>query len=287
MISFYLARVNDNDWPMIDANLALVDQTRENLRHVVRGMPARQRVYEEIKARASTRFAPMTIARIVGDGNQAVAGSYAIPGTFTREAWFDYVQPAIRDAATKELQAKDWVLNTSTQDDLTLEGSPEQIQKTLVGMYKTEYAQHWQKFMQGIAVQGFSSFGQGRRRMNRLGDPQDSPIRKILETAYDQTSWDNPSLANVTIKKAQTGVVNWVKQLFSRSPPAWRPPTSTSTAIRPRCRWVRSARSSSAARIVALHDGTSMLKGYMESLSKVRTRFNVIRTRATQAAHAS
>ena len=147
-----------------------------------------------------------------------MAGSYAIPGTFTREAWFDYVQPAIRDAATKELQAKDWVLNTSTQDDLTLEGSPEQIQKTLVGMYKTEYAQHWQKFMQGIAVQGFSSFGQAVDGMNRLGDPQDSPIRKILETAYDQTSWDNPSLANVTIKKAQTGVVNWVKQLFSRSP---------------------------------------------------------------------
>ncbi|MCM3060954.1 hypothetical protein M3553_22805, partial [Bacillus subtilis] len=65
MISFYLSRVNDNDWPMIDANLALVDQTRENLRRVVRGMPARQRVYEEIKARASTRFAPMTLARIV------------------------------------------------------------------------------------------------------------------------------------------------------------------------------------------------------------------------------
>jgi type VI secretion system protein ImpL len=70
MISFYLSRVNDDDWPMIDANLALVDQTRENLRRVVRGMPARQRVYEEIKARASTRFAPMTIARIVGDGNR-------------------------------------------------------------------------------------------------------------------------------------------------------------------------------------------------------------------------
>jgi type VI secretion system protein ImpL len=41
MISFYLSRVNDDDWPMIDANLALVDQTRENLRRVVRGMPAR------------------------------------------------------------------------------------------------------------------------------------------------------------------------------------------------------------------------------------------------------
>ncbi|VWB48197.1 type VI secretion system membrane subunit TssM [Burkholderia lata] len=280
MISFYLSRVNDDDWPMIDANLALVDQTRENLRHVVRGMPARQRVYEEIKARASTRFAPMTIARIVGDGNQGlVAGSYAIPGTFTREAWFDYVQPAIRDAATKELQAKDWVLNTSTQDDLTLEGSPEQIQKTLVGMYKTEYAQHWQKFMQGIAVQGFSSFGQAVDGMNRLGDPQDSPIRKILETAYDQTSWDNPSLANVTIKKAQTGVVNWVKQLFSRSQAGQVAAANIDINGNPAEVPMGPIGQEfiGLARIVATHDGTSMLKGYMDSLSKVRTRFNVIK----------
>ncbi|MET5115497.1 hypothetical protein AAHH79_34750, partial [Burkholderia pseudomallei] len=30
-------------------------------------------------------------------------------------------------------------------------------------------------------------------------------------------------------------------------------------------------------RIVATHDGTSMLTGYMDTLSKVRTRFNVIK----------
>ncbi|WDD96176.1 type VI secretion system membrane subunit TssM [Burkholderia sp. FERM BP-3421] len=279
MITFYLSRVSDNDWPMIDSNLALVDQTRENLRRVVRGMPARQRVYEEIKARASTRFAPMTIARIVGEGNtNLIAGSYAIPGTFTRDAWFQYVQPAIRDAATKELQAKDWVLNTATQDDLTLEGSPEQIQKTLVAMYKNEYAQHWQKFMQGIAVQGFGSFGQAVDGMNKLGDPQDSPIRKVLETAYDQTSWDNPSLANVTLKKAQTGMVNWVKQWFTRQPggqlaanvdingnPADTPMGPIGQEF------------IGLGRIVATHDGTSMLAGYMDTLSKVRTRFNVIK----------
>ncbi|CAD6509934.1 type VI secretion system membrane subunit TssM [Paraburkholderia sabiae] len=279
MITFYLSRVSDDDWPMIDANLSLVDQTRDNLRRVVRGMPARQRVYEEIKARASTRFAPMTIARIVGDNNAGViAGSYAIPGTFTRDAWFQYVQPAIRDAATKELQAKDWVLNTSARDDLTLEGSPEQIQKTLVGMYKTEYAQHWQKFMQGIAVQSFGNFNQAVDAMNRLGDPQDSPIRKVLETAYEQTSWDNPSLANVALKSAQGGVVNWVKQWFSRTPASQvnanidingKPVDLPMGPV--------GADFAGLARIVVKNGDVSLLRGYMDSLSKVRTRFNVLK----------
>lgn len=279
MITFYLSRVNDNDWPMIDANLALVDQTRENLRHVVRGMPARQRVYEEIRARASTRFAPMTVARIVGDGNTAlIAGSYAIPGTFTRDAWFQYVQPAIRDAATKELQAKDWVLNTSTQDDLTLEGSPEQIQKALVGMYKTDYAQHWQKFMQGITVQGFTSFGQAVDGMNRLGDPQDSPIRKVLETAYDQTSWDNPSLAAATLKKAQSGIVNWFKGWFSRAPEIQAANIDINGNPAPDAPMGPVGQQFiGLARIVSKQDGASLLNGYMDSLSKVRTRFNTIK----------
>ncbi|WP_233832532.1 type VI secretion system membrane subunit TssM [Paraburkholderia sp. ZP32-5] len=278
MITFYLSRVSDDDWPMVDANLALVDQTQQNLRHVVRGMPARQRVYEEIKARASTRFAPMTVARIVGDANTSlIAGSYAIPGTFTREAWLQYVQPAIRDAATKELQAKDWVLNASAQDDLTLDGSPEQIQKALVTMYKTEYVQHWQKFMQGIAVQDFGSFAQAVNSMNRLGDPQDSPIRKILETAYDQTSFDNPALANATLKQAQTGVVGWIRGWFSRRPitaPAANLDLGgdLGTSMGPVSRAFEGL-----GRIVSHTANSSLLTGYMDSLSKVRTRFNLLK----------
>ncbi|RQH09902.1 type VI secretion system membrane subunit TssM [Paraburkholderia dinghuensis] len=279
MITFYLSRVSDDDWPTIDANLALVDQTRENLRHVVRGMPARQRVYEEIKARASTRFAPMTVARIVGDTNTSlIAGSYAISGTFTREAWFQYVQPAIRDAATKELQAKDWVLNTSAQDDLTLEGSPEQIQKALMTMYKTEYADNWQKFMQGVAVQNFGTFGEAVDAMNRLGDPHDSPIRKILETAYDQTSWDNPSLVNAGIKRAESGVTSWVKQWFSRASSG-----TVAANIDINGNPVELSMGpvgqafAGLGRVVVSHDNGSLLGGYMDSLSKVRTRLNIIK----------
>lgn len=133
--------------------------------------------------------------------------------------------------------------------------------------------------MQGIAVQGFTSFGQAVDGMNRLGDPQDSPIRKILETAYDQTSWDNPSLANVTIKKAQTGVVNWVKQWFTRSQAGQMAAANIDINGNPAEVPMGPIGQEfvGLARIVATHDGTSMLKGYMDTLSKVRTRFNVIK----------
>ncbi len=105
----------------------------------------------------------MTVARVLGDGTAGsgvIAGSYAISGAFTREAWEKYVDKAIRDAATQESSSKDWVLNVVANDDLTLEGSPEQIRKLLVNMYKQEYTKEWQQFLQGVTVREMGGFEQ-------------------------------------------------------------------------------------------------------------------------------
>src|SRR5205814_2500757 len=83
MISFSMANLQDPAFPVLNNNFGLVDQTRDNLRRVVHGTPAIERVYGEVKARASTRFSTMTVARIVGEkGKAAVAGSYVVSGTF-------------------------------------------------------------------------------------------------------------------------------------------------------------------------------------------------------------
>ena len=213
IMSFALAQMSDPAFPQQELNLTLLDQTRENLRRVVKGMPARERVYGEIKARAATRFAPVTVTRFVTENDrQIVAGSHAVSGAFTREAWEQYVKEAIQNAAHKELQTSDWVLKTAAADDLTLEGSPEQIQKALTTLYKTEYVREWQKFMQGITVHDFASFDQAVVHMNRLGDPSNSPVGVLLHTLYEQTSWDNPSLVNERLAKGQKSFVEWFKQ---------------------------------------------------------------------------
>ena len=96
------------------------------------------------RARANTRFPSATVARMVGEQDQVlVTGSYAVPGAYTREAWEKFVQEAFRNAANRELQSTDWVLKTAARDDLTLEGSPEQIQKGLTELYLAERAASW------------------------------------------------------------------------------------------------------------------------------------------------
>jgi type VI secretion system protein ImpL len=281
MIGFTLANLQDPAFPVLENNLSLVDQTRENLKRVVRGMAARERVYADVKARASTRFPQVTVARIVGDlDREVIAGSYAIPGTFTREAWDGYIEAAFKEAATKELQSADWVLKVAARDDLTLEGSPEQIRKALTDLYKAEYVTEWRRFVQGISVADFGDFETAVVRMNRLGDPAQSPIKKVMQTLFDQTSWDNPSLLNERLGTAQKGVIDWFKQTVLRQAPSRVDVNLNVGGPKAELPMGPIGREFAVlARVMMARDNSpTQMAGYLETLSKARTRFNQIKT---------
>jgi type VI secretion system protein ImpL len=281
-LTFYLAQIQDPSWPRLEPKLTLIDQTRDNLRRVVRGMPAQERVYADIKARAATRFPAMTVARLVGDEDkELVLGSYAIPGTFTREAWEGYVKDAFRDAANRELRSADWVLNTASKDDLTLEGSPEQIEKSLAERYKADYAREWQKFLQGVTIRDLAGFDAAAAAMNRLGDPQDSPLEKVVAAVARETSWDNPTLADAGLASAQRGLGAWFRETVLRQKP------SQININLPPAGGVQNATLqlgivgrdfAGVARLVAAKDNNaSLMRGYLDNLSKLRSRFNAIK----------
>lgn len=280
LMSFFLSLADDPAFPTMETKLLLVDKARENLRRVTQGMPARERVYAEIKARASTRFPPMTVARIIGEeGKDMLAGSHAISGTFTLDAWNQYVEPAIKDAANKTLQSNDWVLKTVSHDDLSLEGSPEQINKALVATYKNEYVLEWQKFLQGVSVNEFNGFDDAVKRINLLGDPSRSPLDKVLQTAYAQTAWDNPSFLDQQLRSGlQQGFVAWFRETILRQAPAQvnininaNAATKQEIQLGPIGREFAGLGSLMAVRG---SDGASLYKGYLDALAKTKNRFN-------------
>ncbi len=280
LVSFHLEHAGTSDWPTISNNLALVDSVREKLRRVVRGMPAAERVYGEIRARASTRFAPMTVVSIVGADNASlISSSRVVSGAMTAEAWKEYVQPAIRDAATSAQKSVDWVLQTSNRDDLTLEGSPEQIQKTLAAMYKRDFAEEWKQFILGISITPFPTFPDAVTAMGRLGDAQTSPIGKLLKTIFEQTAWDNPKLTHIALQKTQNGVLEWFKQSVLQMAPSQIPlegsiPTkSAELPLGPVGREFLGI-----DRLATPQDGgEALLDTYLKLLSKIRSRLNQLK----------
>jgi type VI secretion system protein ImpL len=285
LMTFHLKQVGDPAWPQVTLKLGLLDTARDNLRRVVRGTPARERVYADIKARAAARFAPITVARIVGEQDQAlIVGSNAVPGTFTRDAWERFVLGAIKEASNKELQSTDWVLKTVAKDDLTLEGSPEQIQKSLVDLYKADYASAWLKFVQGIAISELNGFEGSVRAMNRLGDPQLSPIARLLKTIHHETSWDNPGAARGDMGKVERGLLAWFKETVLRRAPGEAraivdlnadpaKPRSEAPAMGPIGREF-----AGVARLVGVRErDASLMSGYLDCLSRLRSRLNQLK----------
>jgi type VI secretion system protein ImpL len=281
LISFATSNLGDPAFPTLSNQLALVDATRQNLREVGRGVRGVDRVYADIKTRAATRFPPVTVAGLITEADKGVlAGSYAVPGPFTREAWDGYVEKAFKDAASSDTQTTDWVLKTAAASDLTLEGSPEQIRKQLTEMYKKEYVEEWRKFMQGVSIADFTSFEQAVERMNRLGDAQNSPIKKLVQLLFDQTSWDNPSLLNERLATTQKGAMEWFKQTILRQAPSRVEVNVNLQAGQATIPLGPIGREfAPLARIVMSRDSTpAPMADYLQALGKVRTRFNQIRT---------
>jgi type VI secretion system protein ImpL len=285
LMTFHLAHIQDPAWPQITPKLSLLDTARENLRRVVRGTPARERVYADIRTRAGTRFPAVTVARIVGEQDQGlVVGSHAVPGAFTRDAWEKFVLGAIRDASNRELQSTDWVLKSVAKDDLTLEGSPEQIQKTLIDLYKADYAKEWSKFVQGVTIADLNGFEASVQAMNRLGDPQTSPLAKVLKTVYDETSWDDPGQARVNQAKLKRGLVGWFREVVLRQAPS--DARQLADAVGPLPAGVPGAAAAGpvgrefagVARLVGIKEkDASLMTGYLDALSKLRSRLNQLK----------
>lgn len=292
ILSFTLAHVDDPAFPLIQNDLGLVDNTRNTLSKVSKGQPARDRVYSEIKMRASARFPSVTVAQITQDtANETLLGSHVISGTFTRQAWDSFVSDEIDKAATTRVVADDWVLATSSQNDLTLTGSPEQIRQYLVNRYKQEYISEWKRFLSQVYIRDSKGFDDHAVLLSQLSNAAESPLKTLFVTVDRQTQWDNkastPAAANGG--ESRRSFVNWFKQTILRQSPAELRQaeaalgnsggggSNTSTPAAP-SGVIAQEFSSIHALVVPREDNQdlSLLDNYLASLGDVRTRFNNI-----------
>lgn len=215
VVAFYVAQIREADLPTIDNRANLVADVRDMLRSAMHKLSAKERVYNELKARANTEFPSMTVGRMLNNADlTTVIGSHAVPGAFTREAWEKYMRNAIGEASRGEVKGDDWVLASATQENLGKNGDVERNRKELEALYKADYIREWKKFLQGVAVQDFGSIDAAAQSLAKLSDAQNSPIRLILARAAQETSWDNPSAVSQSIENVKTSVIERTERLI-------------------------------------------------------------------------
>ena len=272
ILTYSVTLANDPKFPVLETDAQLVDQMRQLLVSVVQGMPARDRVYNEIKMRASVRYSALTVSQIVGEANRSILlGGYALPGAFTQKAWDDFIAQAIDDASHKPTDTKDWVLNSTQSDDLTFSGSPDQIRKQLTQLYKQEYIAEWKKFLNEVHYAKGTDFTTESKYIDVLGEPQNSPIRIFMDRVSKETSWDNP-IVQAELAAPQTGFIAWFKRKVlrqGRDVAIDRAMTQTQGSI--------SQEFNVFYQLVRKRDdqqNKSLLDDYLINLSQVRSKFN-------------
>ncbi len=276
VLSYSMTLTNDPKFPVLSSDSLVVDQARQVLLSVVRGMPARDRVYNELKMRAAVRYPALTIKQMLGETNQnTILGSYALPGMFTHAAWSEYIEQAIDEVAKRPTDTKDWVLNSTQSDDLSFSGSPDQIRKQLTDLYKKEYIAEWRKFLTGIHYAKASDYAQQTNFIQVLGEPKNSPIRSVFDRVATETSWDNP-VVMAELAAPQTGFVAWFKRKVLRRDDAKLNATILNQAQGP-----ISKEFQMFYQLVRKRDdqqNKSLLDEYMQSLAQVRSKFNDLKS---------
>lgn len=276
ILTYATQLVTDKSFPIVQADPQLVEQSRQVLVSVVRGMPAKERVYNEIKMRTAMRFPALTIAQIIGEPyKNTILGGYAISGIFSQKAWTEYVAKAIDDAANTPTNSKDWVLNISQSDDLSFSGSPDQIRQQLTQLYKQEYIHEWQKFLAAIHYPKARNFTEEIKQINVLAEPKNSPIRILIERIAKETNWDNPTI-QAELATPKTGFTTWFKLKILRQEENTKAPNNPSQA---------SGQISQAFNVfyqfVRRRDdqqNQSLLDEYLQNLSQLRSQFNQLKT---------
>lgn len=275
ILSYALTLTTDSNFPVLQADSQLVDQTRQVLLAVIRGMPARDRVYNEIKMRAAVRYPALTVSQIVGENSKGIIlGSYALPGMFTHKAWTDYIETAIDEVANKPTDTKDWVLNSRQSDDLTFSGSPEQIRKQLVALYKQDYIAEWRKFLNGVHYAKATQFSQQVKNIDVLGEPQNSPIRTFLDRVAIETNWDNP-VVQAELAAPQKGFIAWFKRKVLN-----RDDDKLKQQAMSKAQGQISQQYQMFYQLVRKRDdqqNKSLLDEYLENLAQVRSKFNELK----------
>ncbi|MDN0083408.1 type VI secretion system membrane subunit TssM [Crenobacter sp. SG2305] len=273
LVAFYVSQIKAPDLPTIDNNPQVVAAARDVLRGSLKRLSAQERVYNEIKARANTRFAPLTVARILENRDlDIMAGSQMVNGAFTREAWDKYVRGAIVEASKGEIRSDDWVLASSMQDNLGQDGNVEKNRAALETLYRNEYVTEWKKFLQGVTIRDFSGPAQSASAMSRLADLQTSPIKLLLSRAAFETAWDNPSELHRSLETAKQSVLEKTAEFLKGGDSQLQQQQQANPY------GVVGGQFAGVAQLVKADKGAAPIDGYLTQLGKLKAKLAVAAT---------
>ena len=175
-------------------NPELVSRARQQLRRI----PVAQRLYSQLKAMGRNSEPVDLYRQLGGDMQQAFglgenADIFSMPFMFTLEGYraadFDGDSPLLGQLAEDR-----WIYGSDHSGEDFSSADRAQISSAVQQLYLSEYASHWQAFINRFRIARFSSSDQALALLNQLADPVYSPLLGLSELTASNTAL-TPSLA--------------------------------------------------------------------------------------------
>jgi type VI secretion system protein ImpL len=148
-LDFYARQLVRDDAPHIKVDARLVSDARRKLA----AYPPVNRFYKRIVTEINAKASPVSIDSVLeGRGRGSLVGTYTVPGSYTIDAYRNFMKSAIENAG-EEISKDDWVMGTAAG---TASAQSTDI-SNLKTLYLLDYTDQWRKFLRGISVRPFKT----------------------------------------------------------------------------------------------------------------------------------
>jgi type VI secretion system protein ImpL len=201
------------DW-RIQPREDLVGSARQTLLAIIGVKNSEDTIYQGILDSVGHKFPDQTLASLTAgtDTRGLFSTSATVPGIFTRQAWEGSIEAAIDEAAKHNGVTGNWVLgNTGTTGTTGSAGtgaealSPEALRAALRAHYFSDYAEHWQNFMNSIRCAAAPTLPAAVGQLRLIGDARQSPLIALMKSLAWQgdAGTQQASLSDALVTKAQ------------------------------------------------------------------------------------
>ena len=157
-------------------------------RRLVYEPPTSDRLYDRIREAGTSRFAPVSLARILGGGGgDFFATNPAVNGFYSRAAYRDFVRPAVVRWA-RSPDRIDWVMGYTAADLPATMRDQGRLAAALRDRYFRDYVEAWTRFTKALRLRAPGTDpARAGRFLSVLGDPNESPVVEVLAAVAQQT----------------------------------------------------------------------------------------------------
>ncbi|MBS1812097.1 MAG: type VI secretion system membrane subunit TssM [Acidobacteria bacterium] len=204
-LAFYSeqAALHEDDDTTVPRPIA-TDTAVKSARDKLKSYSPTKRVYNEVMRKINKLGPSVDLAKVLEgqEGTELLEESdpHPVPYAFTKQAYYKHVTGDAMASVKEDLSGKDdWVMGEKSAAQGV---NVEQLRER----YSTEYAAHWQKFLNGIHVRQFKDKIAAIDALGTLGQ-ENSPLKKVVAYVASETK--------LSVPPTEGGALAWLKGLLA------------------------------------------------------------------------